>query len=84
MLMLRQSPVFSGSVIVHNTLLSLSGKSTNGLAGVPSSFILPDAILLKNIEMQGTRKPLTSMLPILDNPVRKNENTISTQPESKE
>ena len=84
MLTLRQSPVFSGSVLVHNTLLSLSGKSTNGLAGVPSSFILPDAILLKNIEMQGTRKPLTSMLPILDNPVRKNANTIYTQPESKE
>ncbi len=81
---LRRSPVFSDSLIVHNTLLPLSGNGSNGLAGIPSSFIVPYALILKDVEMEGTRKPLTSMLPILENPVKKNENTISTVPENNE
>ncbi len=77
---LRHSPVFSDSIIVHNTLLPPGGNGSNGLAGIPSSFIVPNAILLNNIEMESTRKPLSSMLPILENPVRKN--AVSAFPEN--
>ena len=79
---LRHDPVFSDSLIVHNTLLPLGGSGSNGLAGIPSSFIVPYAMLLNNVEMEGTRKPLTSMLPILENPVGKN--TVSSLPENQE
>lgn len=81
---LRRSVVFSDSLMVHNTLLLLTGKSSNGLVGVPSSFIVPHTLLLSDIELEGMRKPLTSMLPILENPVGKNQNTISTFPEKDE
>ena len=79
---LRHDVSFSDSLTVHNTLLPLSGNGSNGLAGIPSSFIVPYAMLLNNVEMDATRKPLTSMLPILENPVEKN--TVSSLPENQE
>jgi hypothetical protein len=54
--------------MVHNCLLSTDSNG-KGLSGIPSSFILPDAILLEEIELESFRKPLTSMLPIIENPV---------------
>jgi len=80
---LRRSPLFSDSSMVHNTLLPISKNASNGLAGMPSSFIIPNAILLNDVELEGTRKPLTSMLPFIENPVGKNENTISGHPPNK-
>jgi hypothetical protein len=78
---LRHSPVFSDSVIVHNTLLSTNENNNTGLAGIPASFIVPYAMLLREIEFEGTHKPLTSMLPVVENPVGRSENTISSSKE---
>lgn len=77
---LRYDPLFTDSTLVHNTLLPQNGFGKNGLTGIPSSFIVPYAMLLNNVEMEGTRKPLTSMLPILENPVGKS--TVSSLPEN--
>lgn len=68
---LRRSPVFSESVLVHNTLLSRQRQNSDALSGIPSSFIMPEAILLKEVELESYRKPLTSLLPLIDNPVGK-------------
>jgi len=65
---LRRNPQFSDQMMVHNTLLS-TGNNGKGLSGIPSSFILPDAMLLEELELESFRKPLTSMLPIIENPV---------------
>jgi hypothetical protein len=39
--------------------------------GLPSSFIVPDALLLEEIEIEGIAQPLSGNLPIVDNPVGK-------------
>jgi hypothetical protein len=36
---------------------------------MPVSFIVPDAILLEDIELESVRQPLTSLLPFIENPV---------------
>jgi hypothetical protein len=66
---LRRSPKFANTEIVHNTLLAIGSDESRGETGVPSSFIVPEAMLISEIEMESYRKPLTSMLPIIDNPV---------------
>jgi hypothetical protein len=77
----RRSPVFSSEVLVHNTLVPAIIQGRDASSGVPSSFILPKAILLKEIEMESYRKPLTSLLPLIENPVgmkNADEKAIST------
>ena len=66
---LRRSPLFSSEELVHNTLLPVAQQSMRGPGGIPSTFILPEAMLLREIELESYRKPLTSLLPIIDNPV---------------
>ncbi len=70
----------SNNTIVYNTIipedvgsgLFNSLKSGSGIAnGLPVSLIVPDAILLEEIEMEGISKPLSNNLPIVDNPVGK-------------
>ncbi len=70
----------SDDEMVYNTIIPEdmsnnifnSFKSGNGIAdGIPVSLIAPDGILLEEIEMEGTAKPLSNNLPIVDNPVGK-------------
>jgi hypothetical protein len=67
----------SNKELVYNALLS--SYAGNGQGGIPVSFIVPDAVLLEDFEMESFRKPLTSNLPIVENPLindEKNKNTI--------
>lgn len=75
---LRRSPRFSESVLVHNTLLSAGQQRKNEVGGIPSSFIVPEAFLIKDVEMESTRKPLTSLLPLIENPVGNSAQTEKT------
>jgi len=70
----------SNEEIVYNTVIpeDVSGglfnsfRTGSGIAdGLPVSLIVPDAILLEEIEMEGKTKPLSNNLPIVDNPVGK-------------
>lgn len=71
----------SDNEIVYNTIIpeDISGislfssfKTGNTIVdGIPVSFIVPDAILLDEIEMEGAARPLSNNLPIVDNPVGK-------------
>jgi hypothetical protein len=81
---LRRAPLFSDSMLVHNTLLATNNDEGRGLSGIPSSFILPNAILIEEVELESFRKPLTSMLPIVNNPVgmlKEEQKTISDSKE---
>lgn len=68
---LKRHQGISGNLIVHNALLSGSSgrNSTPFPTGMPVSFIAPDALLLEDIELESMRKPLTSILPVIENPV---------------
>ncbi len=61
----------SDNFLVHNTILSVSSgrNSTSYVTGIPVSFIVPDAILMEDIELESVRQPLTSLLPFIENPV---------------
>jgi hypothetical protein len=70
----------SASNLVYNTMIpeGMSGgmfesfmSGTDIINGLPSSFIVPDAILIKEIEIEGIAQPLSGNLPIVDNPVGK-------------
>jgi hypothetical protein len=81
---LKRSPLFSDSILIHNTLLATNNDEGRGLSGIPSSFILPKAILVQEAELESYRKPLTSMLPIINNPVglkKQEQKTISNTEE---
>ncbi len=76
---LRHVPGISSSRAVYNTLLtdsysadhSISIRSVGASAnGLPVSFILPEAMLLDNIELAGTQKPVSGKLPVVSNPVK--------------
>ena len=41
------------------------------LNGVPSSFIVPNSILIEELDIQKEKRPVTMKLPVLDNPVGK-------------
>ncbi len=68
---LKRHQGISGNLLVHNTMLSGKARSNPALylTGMPSSFIAPDALLLDDIELESMRKPLTSLLPVIENPV---------------
>ncbi len=70
----------SDDKIVYNTVFpeGISSNIFNSFApgmniinGLPSSFIVPDAMLLEEVEIEGIDKPLSGNLPIVDNPVGK-------------
>ncbi len=70
----------SDSNIVYNTMIpeGMSGgmlesfmSGTDIIKGLPSSFIVPDAILIEEIEIEGIAQPLSGNLPIVENPVGK-------------
>ncbi|MGD2034167.1 MAG: metallopeptidase TldD-related protein [Bacteroidales bacterium] len=65
----------SGNLQVHNTILSMSGDRnfSSLVTGMPVSFIVPDALLLEDIELESINKPLTSLLPVIENPVGSGE-----------
>jgi len=69
----HRSAVFSDSIFVHNTVLEQDKVGSNALSGIPSSFILPYGVLLNDIQLESTRKPLNSLLPVINNPVGKEE-----------
>jgi hypothetical protein len=46
-------------------------SGTDIINGLPSSFIVPDAILIKEVEIEGIAQPLSGNIPIVDNPVGK-------------
>ncbi|HBX51900.1 MAG: hypothetical protein A2275_12275 [Bacteroidetes bacterium RIFOXYA12_FULL_35_11] len=66
---------FSNKEYVYNTLIK--GKKSNydtyrwPLAGIPSSFILPDAILFEELDLQKEKRAVTKKLPVVENPVGK-------------
>jgi len=62
--------------LVYNGLLS--SFNGNGQGGIPASFIVPDALLLEDFEMESYRRPLTSDLPIVENPVGKDDTGKNT------
>ncbi len=74
---LRQIPGISNNRMVFNTLLSGGYSSSSTLLrsvgassnGLPVTFILPDAMLLDNIELAGMHKPISGKLPVVSNPV---------------
>jgi hypothetical protein len=70
----------SAGNIVYNAMFpeAMSGgmfesfmSGTDIINGLPSSFIVPDAILIEEIEIEGISQPLSGNLPIVDNPVGK-------------
>jgi hypothetical protein len=81
-LSLRRAPEFAETELIHNTLISVYQENSDDLSGIPCSFILPGAVLLKEVEMDSYRKPLTSLLPLIENPViklKQEEKAISVE-----
>ena len=73
---LKKAECVSDSIIVFNTMISggYRGMSMYGesvISGIPSSFIVPDAVLIKELEIQGAGQVYTNKLPVLENPVGK-------------
>lgn len=68
---LKRHSGVSGNLLVQNAMLSSSSGRNSGVfpTGMPVSFIVPDAMLLEDIVLESVRKPLTSMLPVIENPV---------------
>ncbi|MBI4648430.1 MAG: hypothetical protein HY738_18065, partial [Bacteroidia bacterium] len=75
----------SGKQFAYNTLLpqnagglgsiffmfsSMAGDIWS-LAGIPASFIVPDAVLLDEVEVQQEKRPITIKKPVVENPVGK-------------
>ncbi len=74
----------SGNLLVHNTILPGSqGRNASPFpTGMPVSFIVPDALFLEDIVLESIRNPLTSMLPVIENPVGlENSNTVTGKEE---
>ena len=75
---LRQIPGISDTQTVYNTLLNnsysehtMSVRSVGASAsGLPVSFIVPEALLLDNIQLAGVQKPISGKLPAVSNPVK--------------
>ncbi len=73
----------SSHQFAYNTIISKNNGGINPfmfafsnedlwlLNGVPSSFILPDAILIEELDIQKEKRPVTMKLPVVDNPVGK-------------
>ncbi len=70
----------SNKGIVYNTMFpeGIGGSIFNSfnsginlINGLPSSFVVPDALLLEEIEIEGIDKALSGNLPIVDNPAGK-------------
>ncbi|MFH1320568.1 MAG: metallopeptidase TldD-related protein [Bacteroidota bacterium] len=69
----------TGKQFAYNTVLN--GDNTSGyswyqsdrwsLNGIPASFIVPEAILFEELDIQTEKRAVTSKLPVLDNPVGK-------------
>ena len=64
------------STLVYNTLLNGSGEGATTLSnqdalpsGAPISYIIPDGMLIKDIEFQRQTKPLASDKPIVKSPL---------------
>ena len=78
---LRRVPCISKTRTVYNTLLtdSYSGYATSvrsvgvSSSGLPVSFIVPEAVLLDNIELAGTQKQISGKLPVVSNPVKRDK-----------
>lgn len=81
---LKKIKVVSDKNIAFNTLLTKSGGSGSmfsfvfsfldgdeewNLNGVPSSFIIPDGMIVDELEVQKAERIITTKLPIVENPV---------------
>ncbi|MCD4747558.1 MAG: hypothetical protein K8R58_14780 [Bacteroidales bacterium] len=75
---LKKTIGVSNKKIVYNTLLSRNfgayysfGSFTP--SGMPASFIVPDAILIEELEISGQEAPVSLELPVVENPVKRKE-----------
>ena len=71
----------SSEQFAYNTIISKSNKGISSfmfafssedpwlLNGIPSSFIVPDAILIEELDIQKEKRAVTMKLPVVDNPV---------------
>lgn len=59
---------------VHNTMLGNEGSARGwgwGLRGVPATLVVPQALLLEEVDMQRERRAATAKLPAVPNPLEK-------------
>lgn len=59
---------------VHNTMLGDEGSGRGwgwGLRGVPSTLVVPQALLLEEVDMQRERRAATAKLPAVSNPLER-------------
>lgn len=82
---LKKTTAASNKKFAYNTMLSQGGGISGlfsfamgfggggnwNLSGVPSSFIIPDALLIEEMEVQKEKRLITGKLPVVENPVGK-------------
>lgn len=59
---------------IHNTMLGEEGSNRDwgwGLRGVPATLVVPQALLLEEVDMQRERRAATAKLPAVPNPLEK-------------
>lgn len=82
---LKKITAASNKKFAYNTMLSKGGGFSGlfsfafgsgggenwNLSGVPSSFIIPDAVLIDEMDVQKEKRLITGKLPVVENPVGK-------------
>ncbi|OGU14146.1 MAG: hypothetical protein A2X61_04750 [Ignavibacteria bacterium GWB2_35_12] len=82
---LKKITAASDKKFAYNTMLSqgggisslfsfafaFSGRDNWNLIGIPSSFIIPDAVLIEEMDVQKEKRMITGKLPVVENPVGK-------------
>ncbi len=76
---LKKIMAVSNNTMVYNTILSGGGESGPNIfanqeslpTGPPVSFIIPDGVLVKEVEFQHQTKPLATDKPVVKNPILK-------------
>lgn len=76
---LKKISMVSNQTIIYNTLLNGGGENGQNMfanqeslpSGPPVSFIMPNGVLIKEVEFQHQTKPLASDRPIVKNPLLK-------------
>ncbi|MGA2297646.1 MAG: metallopeptidase TldD-related protein [FCB group bacterium] len=56
---------------IFSFAMDIAGEATSGLNGKPASIILPDALLIDEVDIQKETRAVTSRKPIVENPVGK-------------
>ena len=66
-LIAQQAGGFGGIVFMFSSMLS----DIWSLSGIPASFIVPDALLIEEMEVQKEKRAITIKKPVVQNPVGK-------------